>query len=59
MKNNKSGNAGANALWDGPLSQDGRPHGKGSSSGANGMEISKFPTPYKAGAITQKAKVYK
>jgi hypothetical protein len=30
--------------------------GKGSSSGANGMEIKKYPTEYKAGPITQRAK---
>jgi len=28
-----SGKIGESALWDGPLSQVGRPHGKGSSSG--------------------------
>ena len=29
----KNGIVGENTLWDGPLSQEGRPHGKGSSSG--------------------------
>ena len=28
------GQIGESALWDGPLSQEGRPHGKGSSSGS-------------------------
>ena len=37
-----SGQIGDSALWDGPLSQIGRPHGKGSSSGINGMQISKY-----------------
>jgi|TARA_R110000823_G_scaffold89068_2_gene197714 hypothetical protein len=57
---NPSGNAdgviGESALWDGPLSQVGRPHGKGSSSGANGMQVLKYPTPYEAKPITQCAK---
>ena len=49
MKNKKTmfsqgqlqGQVGESALWDGPLSKAGFPMGKGSSSGANGMEISK------------------
>ena len=52
----KNGIVGENTLWDGPLSQAGRPHKKGSSSGINGMEISKSPVAYKAGPITNKAK---
>ena len=43
-------------MWDGPLDTEGFPMGKGSSSGANGMEIKKYPTEYKAGPITQRAK---
>ena len=35
----KNGIVGENTLWDGPLSQANRPHGKGSSSGKNGMKI--------------------
>jgi hypothetical protein len=35
----KKGIIGENTLWDGPLSQDGRPHGKGSSSGITGMKL--------------------
>jgi hypothetical protein len=50
------GEVGETALWDGPLSQEGRPHGKGSSSGKDGMEVLKYPTPYKAKPITQCAK---
>lgn len=33
------GVVGENTLWDGPLSQDNRPHGKGSSSGITGMKL--------------------
>ena len=51
-----SGEVGESALWDGPLSQIGRPHGKGSSSGKNGMQVLKYPTPYEAKPITQCAK---
>ena len=55
----KVGVVGESHIWDGPLDQNSRPHGVGSSSGNMGMEILKYPTPYKAGPITQKAKVYK
>ena len=50
------GQVGESALWDGPLNQQGRPHGKGSSSGKNGMQILKYPTAYDAKPITQCAK---
>jgi hypothetical protein len=50
------GQVGESALWDGPLSQQGRPHGKGSSSGKNGMQVLKYPTAYDAKPITQCAK---
>jgi len=33
--------------------------GKGSSSGKDGLEVSKYPCDYKAGPITQRAKTYK
>jgi len=52
-----NGITGANALWDGPLDVSDFPMGKGSSSGKNGMEVSKAEcdcpgmTP-----ITQRAK---
>ena len=55
----KVGIVGESHVWDGPLDQDGRPHGVGSSSGITGMEILKYPTSYKAGPITSKAKAYK
>ena len=59
-KTNKSAkSSGMNALWDGPLSSEGLPMGKGSSSGITGMQVSKYPTPYKSEPITQCAKVYK
>tara|TARA_R110000796_G_scaffold57413_1_gene132467 strand:- start:1051 stop:1251 length:201 start_codon:yes stop_codon:yes gene_type:complete len=36
---NAGGVVGENTIWDGPLSQLGRPHGKGSSSGSKGMKL--------------------
>jgi hypothetical protein len=52
----KSGNkSGASAIWDGPLSEAGRPKGQGSSSGIKGMKISQAPVAYSAGPITGKA----
>ena len=53
------GQVGENAVWDGPLSKEGFPMGKGSSSGIEGMQVSKYPCDYKAGPISSKAKVYK
>jgi len=43
MKNTSKifGKVGQGSVWDGPLSKMGFPMGKGSSSGANGMEVSK------------------
>jgi hypothetical protein len=52
----KGGIVGESHVWDGPIDTSGFPMGKGSSSGANGMEIKKYPTEYKAGPITQRAK---
>ena len=52
----KSGQIGESALWDGPLSKIGRPHGKGSSSGINGMQILKYPSSYESKPITECAK---
>ena len=46
-------------IWDRPLDQEGKPHGKGASNGATGMQILKAPTYYKGMPITQCAKVYK
>jgi|TARA_R110000772_G_scaffold229598_1_gene340457 hypothetical protein len=51
----KVGVVGESHIWDGPLDQNDRPHGSGSSSGITGMSILKAPTPYKAGPITMKA----
>ena len=58
-KNDKIGIVGESHIWDGPLDQEGRPHGKGASNGATGMQILKAPTYYKGMPITQCAKVYK
>ena len=43
----KVGVVGESHIWDGPLDQADRPHGVGSSSGANGMSILKAPVNYK------------
>lgn len=54
----KNGTIGENTLWDGPLSQEGRPHAKGSSSGKNPMKL-KIQEPCQCGAgtpITKRAK---
>ena len=46
---------GATTIWDGPLSEVGRPLAKGNSrSGENCMQILKAPTPYSPGPITTK-----
>jgi hypothetical protein len=39
----KHGSVGENHVWDGPIDTSGFPMGKGSSSGANGMSIKKYP----------------
>ena len=59
LKVDLAGQVGENAIWDGPLSKEGFPMGKGSSSGKDGLEVSKYPCDSKAGPITQRAKVYK
>ena len=51
-----SGVVGESPIWDGPLSQEGRLHGQGSSSGITGMQVLKAPTMYRSGPITQLAK---
>jgi hypothetical protein len=56
MKNKSKGAIGSSAIWDGPLSEVGRSKGKGSSSGINGMQISKAYVKYCPGPITSKAK---
>ena len=50
-----NGVVGENTIWDGPLSQVGRPHGKGSSSGAKGMKLKLAACSYSPGPITRKA----
>ena len=46
---------GATTIWDGPLSEVGRPLAKGNSrSGDNCMQILKAPTPYSPGPVTTK-----
>jgi len=52
---NSQGNVGQNVIWDGPLSQEGRNHGKGSSSGITGMKLKLAKVDYSAGPITAKA----
>jgi len=39
MSDKTQGAVGENTIWDGPLSQANRPHGKGSSSGSKGMKL--------------------
>tara|TARA_R110001592_G_scaffold1728_3_gene10282 strand:- start:170 stop:376 length:207 start_codon:yes stop_codon:yes gene_type:complete len=43
---------GANTVWDGPLSEVGRPLAKGNAR--NNMQVLKAPTPYSPGPITTK-----
>lgn len=50
------GIVGEGQIWDGPLDQAGRLHGKGASNGAKGMKLKLASVPYVAGAITQIAK---
>ena len=58
LKPGKVGIVGESHIWDGPLDQEGRPHGSGSSSGITGMQILKAPVSYKGMHITECAKVY-
>jgi hypothetical protein len=51
----KVGIVGESHVWDGPLDQEGRAHGVGSSSGITGMQILKAATPYQKGPITMRA----
>ena len=46
---------GATTIWDGPLSEVGRPLAKGNSRyGDNCMQVLKAPTPYSPGPVTTK-----
>jgi hypothetical protein len=56
-KNNSVGIVGESQIWDGPLDQEGRPHGFGSSSGSKGMKLKLGAVPYEGSMpITQRAK---
>jgi hypothetical protein len=60
LKADLAGQIGENAIWDGPLSKEGFPMGKGSSSGKDGLEVSKAPFTCGHGTpITQRAKSFK
>ncbi len=60
LKVELAGQVGENAVWDGPLSKEGFPMGKGSSSGKNGLEVSKAPFECGHGTpITSRAKAFK
>ena len=51
------GQLGQNTIWDGPLSEVGRPLIKGNSRyGDNCMQVMKADVPYKAGPISSLAK---
>jgi hypothetical protein len=53
----QSGQLGQNTIWDGPLSEAGRPLAKGNSRyGENCMQVMKADIPYKAGPISSLAK---
>ena len=43
----KVGVVGESHIWDGPLDQQGRLHGKGASNGITGMQVLKAEVPYK------------
>ena len=55
-KGDKIGIVGESHIWDGPLDQEGRLHGVGSSNGSKGMKLKLADVPYTAGPITQIAK---
>jgi hypothetical protein len=60
LKAELSGQVGEGAIWDGPLSKEGFPMGKGSSSGKNGLEVSKAECGCGGkGPITSRAKAFK
>lgn len=51
------GTVGESHLWDGPIDLNMLPKGKGSSSGKDGLEVSKYACkPYSFEPITQRAK---
>ena len=54
-KKDSVGIVGESHIWDGPLDQEGRLHGKGSSNGRKGMKLKLAPCSYSPGPITSKA----
>ena len=60
MDNVKNKASGQSAIWDGPLNLESLPQGKGSSSGSQGMEVSKADCGCNSvkGPITSRAKAY-
>ena len=54
-KNDKVGIVGESHIWDGPLDQEGRMHGEGTSNGRKGMKLKLAPCSYSPGPITSKA----
>jgi len=57
MGGKRGGIVGENAIWDGPLSQVGRPHADGASNGITGMRLKHSGVPFSGMApITRKAK---
>ena len=59
MGGKRGGIVGETHIWDGPLSQVGRLHGEGSSSGIYGMKLKTDAVPYSPGPITLKAQTIK
>ena len=55
-KHDEVGIGGESHIWDGPLDQQGRLHGVGSSSGITGMKLKVQEPTYIAGLITRVAK---
>ena len=52
MKGKHVGVVGETHIWDGPLSQKGRLHGMGSSSGITGMHLKTDGVPYSSQPVT-------
>ncbi len=54
-KKDSVGIVGESHVWDGPLDQEGRLHGEGSSNGRKGMKLKLAACSYSPGPITRKA----
>ena len=54
-KKDSVGIVGESHIWDGPLDQEGRFHGEGSSNGRKGMKLKLAACSYSPGPITRKA----